>query len=149
MRGQPIIAVFALSALVSSQTIITDTAGAALQHPIEHSSTATSHTVQLSLSRYLYSGPNGLQIYTRSFNGELTGPTLRLKPGDTFHITMTNDLAEEAFDTASLHNNFKDFDTTVPHTRPVHLPSASSERIDPPIPNPRAECPYARAAYPR
>ena len=97
--------IFAVGSLC--QTIVTDTAGAALQYPVEHSSTATEHTVELTLSRYLYRGPDGLQQYTRAFNGELTGPTLRVKPGDTFHIHITNGLADEAFDTASLHNNFK------------------------------------------
>jgi FtsP/CotA-like multicopper oxidase with cupredoxin domain len=40
----------------------------------------------LTLSRYLYNGPNGLQQWTRAYNNELSGPTIRVKPGDTLHI---------------------------------------------------------------
>ena len=108
-------------ALHEARSIVTDVIGAPLQYPAEFSSTSTQFTATLTLQRYLYNGPNGLQQYTRSFNGDLAGPTIRVKPGDTFHIQLTNSLTAEAFDTASLHNNFKDFDTTNIHTHGLHI----------------------------
>ena len=99
--------------------IVTDVVGAPLEHPAVHSSTSSDVSVALTLSRYLYRGANGLQQYTRSFNGELCGPTIRVKPGDTLRIVLTNALAAEAHDTSSLHNNFKEFDTTNVHTHGV------------------------------
>ena len=104
-----------------SSTIITNVAGTPIQYPIEYSSTATEFTVNLTLSRYLYNGPNGLQQWTRAYNNELSGPTIRVKPGDTLHIRLTNNLANELYDTSSLHNNFKDFDTTNVHTHGLHI----------------------------
>ena len=34
---------------------------------------------------------------------------------------LTNNLANELYDTSSLHNNFKDFDTTNVHTHGLHI----------------------------
>ena len=83
-----------------AQAIVTDVELTPFEQPAEHSSTASEFTVSLTLSRYLYNGPDGLSQWMRSYNGELAGPTLRLKPGDTFHLALTNNLESEAFDTA-------------------------------------------------
>ncbi|KAL1519183.1 hypothetical protein AB1Y20_003443 [Prymnesium parvum] len=109
------------SSLQGASAIVTDVIGAALEQPTSFSSTQTEFTVSLTLQRYLYTGPNNLQQYTRAFNNELTGPTIRIKPGDTLHIELTNGLSAEAFDTSGLHNNFKDFDTTNLHTHGLHI----------------------------
>ena len=137
----------------SAMAIVTDVAGAPLEFPTVHSSTATEHTITMTLSRYLYNGPDGLQQWTRTFNGELAGPTLRIKPGDTFHITLVNNLESEAFDTSSLHNNFKDFDTTNVRSR-ADTPRVLARLWQPtltftaPTPFPRSD-PHARTAHPR
>ncbi|KAL1503729.1 hypothetical protein AB1Y20_012200 [Prymnesium parvum] len=104
-----------------ASAIITDVAGSPLEHPATFSSTASEFNISLTLQRYLYSGPNGLQQYTRAFNGELAGPTIRLKPGDTLHLTLTNSLESELFDTSTLHNQIKDFDVTNVHTHDLHI----------------------------
>ena len=49
-----------------AQAIVTDVIGSPLEHPAEISSTATEFTATLTLSRYQYNGPNGLQQFTRS-----------------------------------------------------------------------------------
>ena len=61
---------------------------------------------------------------TRAFNGGLVGPTLRVKPGDTLTVALTNSLAAEGFDTGSLHNDYRQVDTTNLHTHAPHGRSA-------------------------
>ena len=100
--------------------IVTDVAGTALEYPAVLESTATSWTAELELSVYSYVGPTVTQN-TRTFNGELTGPTIKVKPGDTLQVALTNSLAEEAHDTSSLHNEYRDLDTTNLHTHGLHI----------------------------
>lgn len=107
--------------LTACRAIVTDVIGSPFEQPVVHQSENSEFTVILSLSRYQYSGPSGLSIWTRSFNDEIAGPTIRIKPGDTFHIQLTNNLESEAFDTAFLHNVFKDFDVTNVHTHGLHI----------------------------
>ena len=40
---------------------------------------------------------NGRRAYTRTYNGQLVGPTLRIRPGDTMDITVQNDLPKSEF----------------------------------------------------
>lgn len=37
----------------------------------------------------------GCQVHLRSYNGQLVGPTLRVKPGDTINLKLINDLPPE------------------------------------------------------
>ena len=39
----------------------------------------------------------GCQVHLRSYNGQLVGPTLRVKPGDTINLKLINDLPLVAF----------------------------------------------------
>ena len=55
--------------------ITTDVTGAALEHPTILSSTASAWSVELNMSIYTYTGPDVVQ-QTRSYNGELVGPTV-------------------------------------------------------------------------
>ena len=48
-----------------------------------------------------------------------------MKPGDTLVVTLSNTLPAELFDTASLHNEFRDFDVTNLHTHGLHIGSVA------------------------
>ncbi|KAL1520610.1 hypothetical protein AB1Y20_022184 [Prymnesium parvum] len=101
--------------------VTTDVRGAPLEFPVSLSSTETELFVDITIARYLYHGPNGFKQYTRGFNGELTGPTIHVKPGDTLHVHFRNSLSEEGFETKHLHNTYKDIDTSNIHTHGLHV----------------------------
>ena len=42
--------------------------------------------------RYAYNDVGGYQLYTRTYEGTLPGPTLRVQPGDTLRINLVNEL---------------------------------------------------------
>src|SRR3954454_22907305 len=42
--------------------------------------------------RYAYNDVGGYQLYTRTYEGTLPGPTLRVQPGDTLRINLANEL---------------------------------------------------------
>ena len=104
--------------------IDTTTIGAALEYPAVVSSTTSSVTAALTLAEYDYVGP-GVTQRTRVYNGEMAGPTIRIKPGDTVTVTLTNNLPPETHDTSNVHNQFRDFDRTNLHTHGLHVSSAS------------------------
>ena len=60
-----------------------------LARPIEFPEVVSSRTsiisTTLTLSDYTYVGP-GLTQKTLAYNGNMVGPTIRVKPGDTVHI---------------------------------------------------------------
>ena len=83
----------AASSLLVASTLAIDTSstGAAIEYP---AIVYSSSTVTLTLSEYTYVGPSVTQN-TRTFNGELTGPTISVNPGDCLAAT-------ESFLSASL-----------------------------------------------
>ena len=56
-----------------------------------------------------------VDLRLRSYNGNLVGPTLRVKPGDTIKAKIINDLPENASSFGSV-NEPHDFNTTNLHT---------------------------------
>lgn len=69
-------------------------------------------------------------VYLRSYNGKLTGPTLRAKPGDTLYITLKNDLPPEKPGDQTGHNTLHDFNVTNLHTHGLHVsPSGNSDNV--------------------
>ena len=69
------------------------------------SCTSTTFTCQLSLGLYTFNGPNGLVQNTRAYAlgsaaTDMAGPTLRVKPGDTFSIALTNNLPAKSVSTS-------------------------------------------------
>ncbi|MCZ6773623.1 MAG: multicopper oxidase family protein [Proteobacteria bacterium] len=68
------------------------------------------------------------KVHHRSYNDLLTGPTLRLKPGDTLKLNIVNHLAPniEPEDPSKPH----DFNTTNFHTHGLHVdPSGISDNV--------------------
>ena len=113
-----------LSSVVLPATLAIDTS--TIGAPIEYqtvtqtASGANSLSVSLNMAVYTYNGPAVVQN-TRGYNGELLGPTIRVNPGDTLTITLTNSLSQEGFDTGSLHNQYRQFDVTNLHTHGLHV----------------------------
>jgi FtsP/CotA-like multicopper oxidase with cupredoxin domain len=68
-----------------------------------------------------YEGLNGLIQRTRMYNGFPLGPTIRVKPGETFQIRLENALPDMAFDTSAIHNMYKGFHITNMHTHGLHV----------------------------
>jgi len=108
--------------LPATLAIDTSTIGAPIEYQTvtQTASGANSLSVSLNISVYVYNGPAVVQN-TRGYNGELTGPTIRVNPGDTLTITLTNSLSQEGFDTGSLHNQYRQFDVTNLHTHGLHV----------------------------
>jgi FtsP/CotA-like multicopper oxidase with cupredoxin domain len=105
----------------TAQTIITGATGQALGFPATVSSrSGTTVTATLELAAFTYNGINVVQ-QTRTFNGALPAGTIRVRPGDRLEVTVVNSLEEEAFETAALHNEFRDFDVTNLHTHGLHI----------------------------
>ena len=72
----------------------------------------------------------GCQVKLRSYNGGLTGPTLRAKPGDTLYIRMNNTLPAEPHNHAGDHNIPHQFNSTNLHTHGLHVsPSDKSDNV--------------------
>ena len=94
------------------QAIDTQSIGAQIEFSAVVQSATTTVAASLTLAVRDYIGP-GVTQRTRSYNDEFSGPTIRVKPGDTLTITLTNNLPAEAFDTAGLHNQFSDYDVTL------------------------------------
>ena len=75
--------------------------------------------VQLKQTPHHNISTSPLTVTTRGYNPDLRmplGPTITVKPGDTLRVSLKNSLAAERFDTSSLHNQYRDFDTTNMHT---------------------------------
>src|SRR5260221_10078074 len=42
-------------------------------------------------TRYIYKDIGGVRLYVRSYDGMIPGPTLRMQPGETLRIRLSND----------------------------------------------------------
>lgn len=68
-------------------------------------------------------------VYLRSYNGNLVGPTLRAKPGDTLRVTVKNNLPTQPWQPDSM-NTLHDFNTTNLHTHGLHVsPNGISDNV--------------------
>ena len=65
---------------------------------------------------------NGVTFTTRLFDGVLPGKTWRMSPGETYTITLTNTLGEEAQGT---FNEIRDVNWTNLHTHGLHISGES------------------------
>jgi FtsP/CotA-like multicopper oxidase with cupredoxin domain/peroxiredoxin len=87
--------------------------------------TLTAVLVATYAHNYIGSDP----VYLRSYNGQLVGPTLRAKPGDTLRITVRNDLPTQPWKANSM-NTLHDFNTTNLHTHGLHVsPNGVSDNV--------------------
>ena len=69
------------------------------------------------------------EVFLRSYNGGLVGPTIRAKPGETLKIKLINQLADEPEHTGD-HNSLHEFNTTNLHTHGLHVsPSGNSDNV--------------------
>lgn len=68
-------------------------------------------------------------VHLRSYNGKLVGPTLHLKPGDTLHVTLKNELPGERW-LPNMMNTLNSFNTTNLHFHGLHVsPNGISDNV--------------------
>jgi FtsP/CotA-like multicopper oxidase with cupredoxin domain len=80
--------------------------------------------------KYAFNAIGQDPVYLRSYNGKLTGPTLRAKPGDTLRITIKNELPDDPPAPDGLHNHLHGFNTTNLHTHGLHVsPAGKSDNV--------------------
>nr|XP_039271227.1 blue copper oxidase CueO-like [Styela clava] len=75
-----------------------------------------------------------LKIKRRVYNGDLCGPTIQMKPGDTVYVHMENRLGPDQPEKE--HNDLRHPNTTNMHTHELHISSLSPgddvfTRVDP------------------
>lgn len=99
--------------------IDTTSTGGPLEFPTTQTATGATAFANLSLAEYTYVGPTVTQK-TRGY-GDIVGPTIRISPGTTLTLTLTNNLPAAAVDTSALHNQFKTLDVTNLHTHGLHV----------------------------
>ncbi|MBD2385047.1 multicopper oxidase family protein [Cylindrospermum sp. FACHB-282] len=83
--------------------------------------------------KYGYNKIAGCSVHLRSYNGELVGPTLRVKPKDLININLINRLPPNPLKTPTKStdpNTPHDFNTTNFHTHGFHVsPSDDSDNV--------------------
>jgi FtsP/CotA-like multicopper oxidase with cupredoxin domain len=101
--------------------------------PVIHSD--TNHTLTASLD-VRYTDPAsttiaGCHVHLRSYDGQLVGPTLRVRPGDTMDITVKNDLPGNGMTCPMPEGTMTDsLDITNLHTHGLHVsPSGNSDNV--------------------
>ncbi|MBC8010899.1 MAG: multicopper oxidase domain-containing protein, partial [Burkholderiales bacterium] len=68
-------------------------------------------------------------VYLRSYNGQLVGPTLRARPGDTIRVRLENRLTPDTTGDGPM-NTLHDFNTMNLHTHGLHVsPSGNSDNV--------------------
>lgn len=74
----------------------------------------------------------GCPVHLRSYNGDLVGPTLRVKPKDSIKINLINSLPveEQALEHVVTNNTPQHFNTTNFHSHGLHVsPSGISDNV--------------------
>lgn len=100
--------------------------GAALTYPAVLSSTAATWSAALDVQATRWTEPSQgyVSMTTRLYCSQgvctLPGPTIRLKPGDTFTLTLTNSLGAETSSTHTM-NTMHSPNTTNVHTHGLHV----------------------------
>lgn len=79
---------------------------------------------------YTYKDMGGYRLSLRSYEGNIPGPTLRLTPGDTLRIRLTNDLPPNPDPVPADMSLPHHFNTTNLHTHGLHVsPGGISDNI--------------------
>jgi len=91
--------------------------GAPLAQPDE----CINRDCEIRLGAFEYVGPYA-SFLTRAYNGDLPGPTIRVTAGDSFTITVINELSNDA-NLAGEVNTFHEPNTTNLHTHGLHISS--------------------------
>lgn len=108
--------------------------------PFQNPGVFQSNTLEVKYTDKNTKTLGGCGVKLRSFNGELVGPTIRVKPGDVLKFTLVNDLPTES--AAEVKRQFDDendvahiiakphsFNTTNLHFHGLHV-SPSSKVVD-------------------
>lgn len=85
------------------------------------SSTNGTLDITLTLEESSHSVGNGISLTTRTYNGTLPGPTLRLSPGDSLSIKFINRLQSQLQSRDFVHNSISAPDETNLHFHGLHV----------------------------
>jgi len=103
------------------------TPGLPLQYPTEHRSHNGVLHMNMELDEFHYDGPYSMMV--RALNGEIPGPTIRAKRGDTVHVHWCNKL-DGRIPGNTGHNLFGDPNITNMHTHGLHIsPNEPSDNV--------------------
>ena len=91
-------------------------APAAEAHHSRHGLLRTKLRVRFARNRI-----GDVPVFTRTFNGRIPGPTLRMRPGDTLQLRLFNDLPPEAEEPMDHINMPHGFNITNLHTHGLHV----------------------------
>jgi len=101
---------------------------ASITHPDElfASGSSASSPQNMTLSQVAFG--NGYAFTTRGFNGGIPGPTLRMNPGETFYITLYNNLqVSNDVPCSTTGSQYCETATTNLHTHGLHISSKGME----------------------
>jgi FtsP/CotA-like multicopper oxidase with cupredoxin domain len=80
--------------------------------------------------RYAYKDIGGARLHVRTYEGDIPGPTLRVKPGDVLRIKLVNDLPPNRDPAPTDHSLPHHFNTTNLHSHGLHVsPSGISDNV--------------------
>lgn len=100
-----------------------------LQLPVLHSTAFGKLDVTLQ-TRFANTTVGATPFNTRTYNGALAGPTLRVRPGDTLRILVDNQLPPNPDPVPPNQNTPHHFNTTNLHTHGLHVsPQGNSDNI--------------------
>lgn len=81
-------------------------------------------------AQYAYTNIGGYRLYTRTYEGTVPGPTLRVKPGDRLNITLVNDLPPNRDAQPAYIDQPHRYNTTNLHFHGSHVsPSGISDNV--------------------
>jgi FtsP/CotA-like multicopper oxidase with cupredoxin domain len=105
------------------------TRGAALQEPEVRRSANGELRTTLRL-QYSYRDIGGYRLYLRSYEGTLTGPTLRVRPGDVLRVRVMNGLPPNRDPMPAFIDQMHHINTTNFHSHGLHVsPSGISDNV--------------------
>lgn len=100
-----------------------------LVEPEVRSATDGMLSTQLNVD-YTFLDIGGFRLHMRAYEGGAPGPTLRLQPGDTLKITLSNNLPPNSDPTPAQLDLPHHFNTTNVHTHGLHVsPEGISDNI--------------------
>jgi FtsP/CotA-like multicopper oxidase with cupredoxin domain len=80
--------------------------------------------------QYAYKDMGGYRLFMRTYEGDIPGPTLRVRPGDVLRIKLINDLPPNREPAPANHSLPHQFNTTNFHSHGMHVsPSGMSDNV--------------------
>jgi FtsP/CotA-like multicopper oxidase with cupredoxin domain/peroxiredoxin/HEAT repeat protein len=88
------------------------------------------HTLRVQYSDPQVTRIGEQRVRLRTYNGQLVGPTIRCKPGETLRVRLENTLDPNDPSSGGPHNTLRDFNTTNLHFHGLHVsPSGAQDNV--------------------